>query len=212
MSVAFGTYVGTATLIERLGGTAAMGTADNALLLTVCDQVNAYVEGVTGRVMSPIASGTVTLDLEEASQVIFSRRGNALKDGIRAITSLQVASATGGTYTTLAASEYFLRPLYPRSGWPYTELWMSDVTTSGFALFPAGFNTVQIVCTRGWAETPEDIEDVALTLAVRTWHARQAGQADRVGTDEMGQPLVSRYLSKRDQETLYRYTLQPIAA
>lgn len=212
MTVAFGTYVGTATLIERLGGTAAMGTADNALLASICDQVNTYIEQVTGRILSPIGAGTVTFDVDESTQVLYSQRGNALKDGIRAITSVEIADQTGGAYTTLPATDYFLRPSYPRQGWPYTELWLSDITTGGFSLFPEGFNTVRVVCTRGWAETPEDIEDVAVTLAVRTWHARQAGQADRVGTDEMGQPLVSRYLSARDRETLYRYTLQPIAA
>ena len=79
----------------------------------------------------------------------------------------EIADKTGGTYTTLPTTDYFLRPLHPRPGWPYTELWLSDQTTGGFALFPEGFNTVRVVCTRGWAETPEDIEDVALTLAVR---------------------------------------------
>lgn len=212
MTVALGTYAGTATLIERLGGTAAMGTADNALLLTICEQVNTYIEQITGRVLAPIASGTVTFDVDEATQVLYAQRGNALKDGIRAITSLEVAAQTGGTYTSIGTADYYLRPKYPRQGWPYTEIWLSDIPTGSYSAFPEGFETVRVVCSRGWAETPEDIEDVALTLAVRTWHARQASQADRIGTDEMGAPLVSRFLSARDRETLYRYTLQPISA
>jgi hypothetical protein len=58
--------------------------------------------------------------------------------------------------------------------------------------------------TTGWAAIPDDITDVALTAATRAWHAVQAGQQDIVGTDDMGRPLVSRFFSARDLETLAR--------
>jgi hypothetical protein len=207
MTVATGTYVGTATLIDRLGGTAVMGTADNSLLQTICDQVNTYIETYTGYVLSPIASGTVTFDIPETTTVLL------LHDisGVRSLTSVEVADYTGASYGTVTSTDYFLRPLYPRPGWPYTELHLSDVPTGSITVFPPGYNTVRLVGTRGWAETPEDIEQVALTLAVRAWHSRQAGQSDIVGTDEMGQPVVSQLLNRRDRDTLNRYKKPPRA-
>ena len=39
-------------------------------------------------------------------------------------------------------------------------------------------------------------------MVVRAWHARQSGQTDIVGNDETGAPIVSRYLSARDRDTL----------
>ena len=204
MTVAVGTYVSTTSLKLRLGlGTA--DTTDDTLLGTICDQVNTYIETTTGRVLSPVASGTVTFDVEEATDRIY------VKQGIRAITSVEVADYTGDTYTTVGTADYFLRPLHPEPGWPYTWLHLSDVPTGDYTRFPAGYNTVRIVATTGWAETPEDVEDVALTLAVRTWHAREAGQQDVVGTDEMGRPVVSRFMSARDRHTLARYAVPPRA-
>lgn len=204
MTVAAGTYVSLTALQQRTVGTA--DTTDSALQQTIVDQVNTYIEVMTGRVIAPIASGTVTFDVETPTRVLY------VKEGIRAITSLEVADYTGAAYGTVASTDYFLRPLSPRPGWPYTELWLSDVPTGSYTHFPAGFNTVRLVGTRGWAEVPEDIEDVAITMAVRAWHAREAGQQDIVGTDEMGRPLVSRFLSRRDRETLYRYAIPPVAA
>lgn len=204
MTVAAGTYVSTSTLKPYLGGTAAIGTADDTLLATICEQVNASLEQMMGRAITPIGSGTVTYDIHEATNVLY------VKEGIRAITSLEVADYTGASYTTVGTADYFLRPQYPKQGWPYTEVWLSDVATT-YSTFPAGFNTVRIVCTRGWAETPEDLEDVAIRMAVRAWHGRAAGNADQVGVDDMGQPIVSRGLSKKDRETVARYTIPPTA-
>lgn len=204
MTVAVGTYVSLTALKLRTVGTA--DTADDTLLQTIVDQVNTYVEVTVGRVLAPIASGTVTFDIPESTTVLY------VKEGIRAITSLEVADYTGATYATVGTADYFLRPLAPRPGWPYTEVHFSDVPTGSYSAFPVGFATVRLVCTRGWAEVPEDIEDVAITTAVRAWHAREAGQADVIGTDEMGRPVVSRYLSGRDRATLYRYTIPASAA
>jgi hypothetical protein len=204
MTVAIGTYVSLTALQLRTVGTA--DTTDSALQQTIVDQVNTYIETTTGRVIAPIASGTVTFDIPVSTSVLY------VKEGVRAITSLEVADYTGGTYTTVGTADYFLRPLAPRPGWPYTEIHISDVPTGSVSAFSAGYSTVRLVGTRGWAEVPEDLEDVAITLAVRAWHSREAGQQDIVGTDEMGRPLVSRFLSRRDRETLHRYTIPASAA
>jgi len=126
---------------------------------------------------------------------------------VRAVSELAVASQTGGSYTVLAAADYFLRPqpLDREPGWPATRIELSDYPVSGYWYFPAGYNTVRLKAVLGWPAIPDEITDVALTMAVRAWHARQSGQTDIVGTDETGAPVVSRYISGRDRETLKRY-------
>ncbi len=37
---------------------------------------------------------------------------------------------------------------------------------------------------------------------MRAWHARKTGQADIVGSEANGEPIVSRYLSTRDKMLL----------
>jgi hypothetical protein len=132
---------------------------------------------------------------------------------VRAVSELAVADQTGGSYTVLAAADYFLRPqpLDREPGWPATRIELSDQPTGGYWYFPVGYNTVRLKAVLGWPAIPDEITDVALTMAVRAWHARQSGQTDIVGNDETGAPIVSRYLSSRDRETLKRYrVMQPI--
>ena len=93
--------------------------------------------------------------------------------------------------------------------WPATRIELTDVPGGGFRYFPAGYETVRVKAVCGWAAIPDDITDVALTMVVRAWHARQSGQTDIVGNDETGAPVVSRYISGRDRETLKRYRVAP---
>lgn len=202
-----GTYVSTTTLKDRLGGTAAMGTADDTLLGDICDAVNTYIEQVTGRVVASYgtAAGTVVFDIDEDTRYLY------VKQGVRALTSVEVAPYTGAAYSTVTSGDLFLRPTTPPPGWPYTVIRLSDVPAGTVSFFPRGLATVRLVGTLGWSAVPEDLEDVAISLAVRTWHGRQSGQTDIVGTDEMGAPIVSRGMSKRDRDTLFRYTVAPTA-
>lgn len=204
MATATGTYATTADLKTRLGIT---DTTDDTLLGTICDQVNALVEGITGRILAPIASTAYTFD---GSDAIWGGRCLQVGDiGVRAITLLEVAAYTGASFVTMPASDYFIRPLAQErsSGWPGTEIWITDIPTAAnsYPYFPPGFGTVRVTATWGWAAMPDEIIDLALTTAVRTWTGRQAGQADIIGTDEFGKPIVSRYLSGRDRATLQRY-------
>jgi hypothetical protein len=139
--------------------------------------------------------------------------GRVLFVDLQSVHELAVASMTGGTYSVLVATDYFLRPLAQDRdpGWPATRIEISDYPAGGYWYFPHGYETVRLKAVRGWAAIPDDIVDVALTMAVRAWHARQSGQTDIVGNDETGAPIVSRYLSARDRETLRRYrVMQPI--
>ena len=135
--------------------------------------------------------------------------GRVLWLDVRSVTSLYTTTITGGAYTLLDPTNYFLRPL-PQDrepGWPATRIELSDVSAS-LSFWP-GYNTVKLIGVVGWPAIPDDITDVALTMAVRSWHARQSGQTDIVGSDETGAPIVSRFLSSRDRETLKRYRVVP---
>ncbi len=88
---------------------------------------------------------------------------------------------------------------------PYERLEWTDFPTI-YGGFPRGMQTVRSTATAGWAAIPDDITEIALVAAIRAWGARQSGQTDLVGSTEMGQPLVSRFFSQRDRETLNLYT------
>jgi hypothetical protein len=192
MATAIGTYATTATLKARLLAAGITDTADDTLLGTICDQVNMWIESPsgTGRVLAPITSATYLLDGNDQAKLYFPA-------GIRAITELKIGSVTGATKDTIASTDYFLRPSATdrATGWPATWVCLSDKPAGTHYVFHAGYDTVSMTATTGWAAMPDDIIDVALTTATRAWAARQSGQADIVGTDETGAPVVSRFVS-----------------
>lgn len=200
MTTAIGSYATASALKARMNIT---DTTDDTVLGLICDQVNAYIEGpqACGRVIAPIASAVYLFDGDGSPCLRYPK-------GIRAVSLLEIAYYTGAAYVTLDSSQYFLRPsandLPP--GWPANRIELTNLPLT-FAFFPQGFNTVRVTMTTGFAAIPDDITEVALVAAARAWHAVGAGQADIVGTDEMGRPLVSRFFSKRDLETLQAYSV-----
>lgn len=200
MSTAIGAYATLAALKTRLGITT---SADDALMTTICDQVNAYVEGPSAcdRVIAPIASAVFLFDGDGTRVLSYPR-------GIRSVTLLEIAQFTGDAYRTVVSTDYRIRPSASmrQSGAPGTRIEWIDVPTSGFGYFPPGYDTVRVTMSTGWDAIPDDVTDVALTAASRAWYSRQAGQADIVGTDDMGRPLISRFFSSRDMGTLRAYS------
>jgi hypothetical protein len=200
MATAIGTYATLAAVKTRLGIT---NSTDDALLSTLCDQINQHIETVVGRVLAPVASAIYLFD-GDGSRVL------RVTAGIRAVTLLEIAPETGAAYVTIAAGEYFLRPLAQERqlGWPATKIVMSDRPSAGtaYSYFPRGLSTARVTMTTGWAVIPDDVAELAITATVRAWTARMAGQADVIGTDEYGKPIISRYLSGRDRDTLRDYS------
>ena len=159
-----------------------------------------------------VAPCTVTVALvstpQDALYYFDGDGGRVLWLDVRAVSELALASATGGTYTVVDADDYFLRPL-PQDrapGWPATRIELSDLSATHFH---HGYSTVRVKAVTGWPAIPDDITDLACTMVVRAWHARQSGQTDIVGNDETGAPIVSRYLSARDRDTLRAYRVAP---
>lgn len=208
MATAIGTYATATLLKQRLFAAGVTDTVDDTLLGTICDQVNQFIESPQGcgRVLAPIGSATYLLDGTGTPRLYFPK-------GIRAASALTFADTTGGTKTTAgtAGTDYFLRPSdYDRTpGWPALWIDLSDLASRRY--FPRGYDTVSLTCTAGWAAIPDDITDVALTTATRAWHARQSGQADLIGNDETGAPLVSRFVSGFHWATIkaYRVVVAP---
>lgn len=193
MATAVGTYATAATVKARLFAAGVTDTADDTLLGVICDQVNQFIEGPYGcrRVVAPISSATYVLDGDGSTTLYFPK-------GIRAITALSVGDYSGDTLDLLDASDYVLRPLeHDRlPGWPAFYVRLSDRRVGIHSTFHAGFGTVSMTCTAGWAAIPDDLSMVAQVTAVRAWHARQSGQADVVGTDDTGAPLVSQFVAR----------------
>lgn len=189
MTTATGTYATAATVKARLGIT---DTTDDTLLGTIVDQVNQFIESPhgCGRIIAPVASATYLIDGNGLRRLSFPR-------GLRAVSELAIGDYTGDTRDVIASTDYFLRPLAQdrAPGWPAMWVELSDIPAGAHSVFGAGYETVSITATTGWTAIPDDLADVAITTAVRAWHARQSGQADIVGNDDTGAPLVSRYVA-----------------
>lgn len=204
MTTAIGAYATTALLKAR---TAIPDTTDDTVIGSICDQINQYIEDRTKRVLAPISSATYLYDGDGSRELYLPRPKNASPiGGVRAISVLEVAPYTGGTFVTLNETDYFLERQVMMTG-PYELVCLSDRSTSGYGYFPSGYRNVRVTATAGWAAIPDSITDIALTAATRAWHAVQSGQTDIVGTDEMGRPLVSRFFSSRDYATLQDYAI-----
>src|SRR5678816_3831684 len=134
----------TAQVKLRIFPSGVTDTSDDALISELIDQVSDYIQQYTGRKLVPVSSTTYVFD---------TISGYVLRVpiGIRTISSLGVNSLahqpdSGGSYVTVTAADYLLRPkvqdLPP--GWPFTELWLSRGLLAGTV---GSFGTVQNGCT-----------------------------------------------------------------
>ncbi len=190
---------------RRMSSSDSYSADDEAVLETLCKGINGWIELIVGRALGPIASATYTFDRSNWSQ---SGSVLWLRNGVRSITSLKVSGGTGQTLQTVPASEYVILPRsQDRSpGWPGTRIYLHNGGgTNPFSEVSAGLGTSEIVMAMGFPAIPDEITELAETAVVRAWHGRQAGQADIIGSDEDGAPIVSRYVSSRDRETLNHY-------
>lgn len=189
---------------QELGRTGTTDTADDELILEHIRQVTSTILGYTGRqfVRSP-ASGTTTLlfDVHNAGRLL------RVPKGIAAATTLEVATSSqpesGGTYTTVTAAEWFLRPVSSERdhGWPATSIVISDVSGSSFT---QGYNTVRLTGALGWATVPADVQGIGIRSAAAATLAKgSVGNAVPIGPN--GGVTVLRNISPADRETLDWY-------
>ncbi|MFZ9979550.1 MAG: hypothetical protein ACO3HN_06360 [Opitutales bacterium] len=203
MATAIGSYA-TASLLKTQAGIG--DDTDDTVLGYVCDRINQYIESKTHRVLAPISSTTYLYDGDGSRSLYLPFPvDKAPIGGIRAVSLVEAKSYTGDSFATVNSADYFLRQQVGMTG-PYERLVFTDYPAGTFSYWPAGYGTIRVTATAGWAAIPDDIAEVALTAATRAWHSIQSGQTDTVGTNEMGLPVVSRFFSARDLETLARYS------
>ena len=194
-------YCTTANVKTRLAIT---DSTDDTLIGNIVGQVNDYIESQTWRPVGPTAGGTATFDSVEDC---IDNRTLYVRQGIRSITSITVASSTGETPVAGTPADFVIlpRPQNRKPGWPGFEVRIKDVVTGSVSLFGIGFGDIVIVGDFGWEAIPPALTELAEALAVRTWHSRQSGQADIVGSDANGEPIVSRLLSRKDKMLLHSF-------
>lgn len=206
MATAIGAYATIALVKTRAGIT---DTTDDTLLTSIVEEVNQFIETFTGHVLAPITYTAALFDgwPWPMGAAVRGGKGLLLPHGIRTVTALDVASATGGTFVAATAGEWFYSPgpneMAPAS--PARILMLSDRATT-VSWFPPGYQNVKLTGTGGYAAIPDDVRGAALAIAVRAWHGRQSGHTDIVGNDQLtGNPVVSRWVSAEDKRTLERY-------
>lgn len=113
------------------------------------------------------------------------RRYLNVRLGIVSLTEVAVATQTGGTFTSLSASDWLLGPTDRSEGWTATQVLLSN-TGSGY--FYPGFNTVRLTGVFGWSEPPAMIRKATLDLA-REWYRQGPGGGGPVGVTQFGTPI-----------------------
>ncbi|TAL46540.1 MAG: hypothetical protein EPN91_00020 [Salinibacterium sp.] len=173
---------------------------DEALLRTMIGQQNAWMETrwALGGPVGPSDLTSLTLDGRDARS---DRKMMFVRIGMRDIARVTVDGRD--------IDDWVLRPLeHDRlPGWPALQIWRKH------GIFTYDWGNVVLYASDesdseggfGFAAIPEDLTDVAETTIVRAWHSKRAGQQDMSGNTTNGQPMVSRYVSERDRETLRGY-------
>jgi hypothetical protein len=158
------------------------------LLRDATDFISTYVTGGRRFFRDPVGSGTTTLSLDvrwSGQRKLSLARGRNLD--IISLSSVGVADYTGASYATVSSGStgYYLTPDYPETGKPYTDLVLSDQSSTSFA---RGYRVVQLVGAFGWSAVPDLVRRATVDLARHWWH-RQPGEADPVGISAFGQPI-----------------------
>lgn len=175
----------TAQIKARIFPSGVTDTTDDTLISELIDQVSDYIQQFTGRQFTPIASTTYVFD---------TISGYVLRVpiGIRTISSFGVNNTqhqpdSGGSYTTVTADDYLLRPKVQDlpDGWPFTELWLSRGTLTGtIGSFFNIQNGATITGTFGFAATPPDIQGVAMDATIAAYQVRKLGTSGVIGANE----------------------------
>jgi hypothetical protein len=184
------------------------GTTQDEDILEHIRRATSEIMRYTGRrfVRSP-ASGTTTylFDVGGSARVLRIPAGIAEASTLEVATSTQ--PETGGTYTTVPAAEWWLRPVVAERdyGWPATRICISDVSGS---LFWPGYNTVRVTMALGWETVPYDIAGIGERAAVSGYMSKGSGGANAV-VGPSGAMTLLRNISPADRATLDEYRVIP---
>lgn len=194
-------YATSANVKTRLGIT---DSTDDTLLGNIVAAANDYIESQTWRPIGPTTGGTATFDSVDDC---LDSRTLYVRQGIRSISSITVASSTGADAVAGTVADFVIMPRSQnrRPDWPGFYVVIKDAVTGDVSSFGSGYGDIVIVGDFGWASIPPVLTEIAELTAVRAWHARNLGQADIVGSEANGEPTISRFVSKRDKMTLQSF-------
>jgi hypothetical protein len=182
---------------QRLGITPS-NTASDEGLLELIRAVTVEIERLTGRDFTGDRSDQVyTFDVPEPDSVLYIDRG------IQSITTLELATTTGGAYT--ATTAYFLRPKdRDWVGEPYTRIELYQ------SWFNEGYDTVKVTGRLGWASVPGEVSRIAQTAVVSQWMTK-GSEGPRAVIGESGRAIILRDVSPADWDTLMRLSAVKVA-
>ncbi len=147
------------------------------LLVDVSGQLDAECGRQFYRIPQVGGSATRTYDGDGGDTLI-------VPEGIVSLSTVEVADAQYGTYTTLGANDWVLRPSYPAPGWPYSRLVLTG--EGDYGTFTPGYGTVRLTGVFGWSAVPELVHLAVLEQAQRAYNESQTRAGGAVGLPEMG--------------------------
>ena len=96
--------------------------------------------------------------------------------GIVSVTMLELASSTGGAYTTLTENtDFWLMPAVQSRSYPDASPDRIELNDYGSWIFYPGYRTVKLTGVLGHAAVPATIERIALETVTRAWRRRPSG-------------------------------------
>ena len=176
---------------------------DDAVLQLYIDALTDEIQEYTCRMFVGDAALTdYYYDIPRTTTQLYVPEGINTLNTVGYATTTQPAS--GGTYTTITATNYFLRPLPQDRRVDFPADTIVITPTDAVDQFYPGYNTVKINAKLGFAAVPAAIERIAIAIITRRWQARRGGQADGIGTSDFGGPLL-RFTSAEEMRVLDRY-------
>jgi hypothetical protein len=185
-------------------------STDDAVLSDIIADVNLDVEDLAYRQIGP---STVTNELLDGFDALEGGRCLLYPKGIRTITTLEIATATGEDFATVPSTDVFIEPApYLRQpDWPGFEIWMTDTPTStntSSTVFLPGFRNIRLTGEIGWAAIPSTVTSAAETTATRTFLSNRGGDSE--GSDELGVRNFRALWRWQDLRTVNRYSLKSV--
>lgn len=184
----------------KLGLTA---STDDEQLLDYIGEITDELTEYTGRRFVRLPqSGTSTylFDIERATPTLW------VPEGLAEVTLVEYATQTGGTYTALASTDWFLDPPRPDPGWTYLSVSLSD--TGSLQAFYPGKRTVRLTAALGWADVPKHIARLAERCVIRRWQNKKSAATTFRGE---GNDVLARWnVTIEEKRVLDRYRHIPI--
>lgn len=126
-----------------------------------------------------------------------------VKAGIISLSTVELATATGQAYATLAGTDWYLEPFEQGPGWPSESVVLSDV--SEFSSWYTGHQTVRLTGQFGFPEVPELVRKATIDLA-REWYRAGPGGGGPVGVNRYGTPVFGGELPYSVQKAMKIYS------